>query len=70
MEIEKEKAPVVAGASRKERCARLSEALSGLSYSEWCKIKQVVDLQFSSKTMKLRLDTEMDIEGLLQRKGY
>ncbi len=50
----------------KEQIANLAEQLAGMKQSDWSKLKQVVDMQFSSKAAKVQLDDSTELKRNLE----
>jgi hypothetical protein len=50
----------------KEQIANFTEQLSGLKASEWARIKQHVDMSFSSKAAKVELDDLSELKRALE----
>ena len=46
----------------KEKIGMVADAIAGLKYSEWCKVKMAVDCMFLNEQNKLTLDDASKIK--------
>lgn len=48
------------------RVTMISEAVSGLKYYEWLRIKMAIDKKFSSESSKVRLENPEELKNAIQ----
>lgn len=52
---------------KSERLKMIAEAVSGMTYSEWCRIRHAIEQKFSSETAKVTLESSEEIMRALER---
>mgnify|MGYP003394931013 CR=1 FL=1 len=51
----------------KEKISKITESLDGLTKCEWEKIKICVDMQYSRKASRIKLDDLEELNKMLER---
>lgn len=52
---------------KSERLKMIAEAVSGMPYSEWCKIRHAIEQKFSWETSKVTLGSSEEVLRALER---